>query len=74
MPVPQFLLDLLQLLLDLAVPAAQCPSCAQGGRDRSRNNLGIKISDPRFYVCRAGCSKEEIRAALGQPIRKSATV
>jgi hypothetical protein len=53
---------------------AQCPSCAQGGRDRSRNNLGIKISDPRFYVCRAGCSKEEIRAALGQPIRKSATV
>lgn len=53
---------------------AQCPSCAQGGRDRSRNNLGIKISDPRFYVCRAGCSKEEIRAALGQPIRKNATV
>lgn len=49
---------------------AQCPSCAQGGRDRSRNNLGIKISDPRFYVCRAGCTKEEIRAALGQPIRK----
>lgn len=35
--------------------------------------LGIKISDPRFYVCRAGCSKEDIRAALGQPIRKSVT-
>ncbi|HEY0308146.1 MAG TPA: hypothetical protein VGB94_08295 [Acidobacteriaceae bacterium] len=51
---------------------AQCPSCAQGGRDQSRNNLGIKISDPRFYVCRAGCTKEEIRAALGQPIRKRA--
>jgi hypothetical protein len=51
---------------------AQCPSCAQGGRDRARNNLGIKISDPRFYVCRAGCTKEDIRAALGQPIRKSA--
>jgi hypothetical protein len=50
---------------------AQCPSCAQGGRDRARNNLGIKISDPRFYVCRAGCTKEDIRAALGQPIRKS---
>lgn len=51
---------------------AQCPSCAQAGRDRSRDNLGIKISDPRFYVCRAGCTKEEIRAALGQPIRKAA--
>lgn len=51
---------------------AQCPSCAQGGRDRARNNLGIKISDPRFYVCRAGCTKEDIRAALGQPIRKAA--
>lgn len=50
---------------------AQCPSCAKGGRDRARNNLGIKISDPRFYVCRAGCTKEEIRAALGQPIRKN---
>ena len=50
---------------------AQCPSCAQAG-DRSRDNLGIKISDPRFYVCRAGCTKEEIRAALGQPIRKAA--
>ena len=52
---------------------AQCPSCAQAGRDKSRNNLGIKISDPRFYQCRAGCSKEEIRAALGQPIPKRIT-
>jgi hypothetical protein len=52
---------------------AQCPSCAQAGRDRSRNNLGIKIADPRFYQCRAGCSKEDIRAALGQPIRKQMT-
>jgi hypothetical protein len=50
---------------------AQCPSCAQAGRDRSRNNLGIKISDSRFYVCRAGCTKEDIRATLGQPIRKA---
>ena len=49
---------------------AQCPSCARAGRDRGRDNLGIKISDTRFYICRAGCSKEEIRAALGQPIRK----
>ena len=53
---------------------AQCPSCAKGGRDRSRNNLGIKISDPRFYVCRAGCTKEDIREALGQPIRKNVLV
>ncbi len=52
---------------------AQCPSCAQAGRDRSRDNLGIRISDSRFYVCRAGCTKEDIRAALGQPIRKVAT-
>lgn len=53
---------------------AQCPSCAQAGRDKSRDNLGIKISDSRFYVCRAGCSKEEIRKAIGQPIRKTAMV
>ena len=53
---------------------AQCPSCAKGGRDRSRNNLGIKISDPRFYVCRAGCTKEDIREALSQPARKTLTV
>jgi hypothetical protein len=52
---------------------AQCPSCAQAGRDKSRNNLGIKIADARFYQCRAGCSKEEIRAALGQPIPKRIT-
>jgi hypothetical protein len=52
---------------------AQCPSCAQAGRDKARNNLGIKIADPRFYQCRAGCSKEEIRAALGQPIPKRIT-
>lgn len=48
---------------------AQCPACAKAGKDRARNNLGIKISDPRFYVCRAGCRKEDIREALGQPIR-----
>ena len=52
---------------------AQCPSCAQAGRDKSRDNLGIKIADPRFYQCRAGCSKEDIRAALGQPVPKRVT-
>jgi hypothetical protein len=48
---------------------ARCPSCAQIGRDRSGDNLAIQIKNPRFYRCWAGCTKEEIRAALGQPIR-----
>lgn len=49
---------------------ARCPSCAASGRDKSGDNLAIQIKDPRFYKCWAGCTKEEIRAALGQPIRK----
>jgi hypothetical protein len=48
---------------------AQCPSCAQQGRDHSKDNLAISISDPRKYRCWAGCTKEMIRATLGQPIR-----
>jgi hypothetical protein len=52
---------------------ARCPSCAGAGKDRSGDNLAIQVRDPRFYKCWAGCTKEEIRAALGQPIRKSAT-
>jgi hypothetical protein len=47
----------------------RCPSCAQIGRDEDGDNLAIKISDPRKYKCWAGCRKEEIRAALGCPIR-----
>ena len=47
----------------------RCPSCAHSGHDRSGDNLAILIQDPRFYKCWAGCSKEMIRAALGQPIR-----
>jgi hypothetical protein len=50
---------------------ARCPSCAQAGRDRSGNNLKIQKLDPRFYRCFAGCSKEDIREALGQPIRRN---
>ena len=47
---------------------ARCPSCALVGRDRGRDNLAILVSNPRFYQCWAGCSKENIRAALGCPI------
>jgi len=47
---------------------ARCPSCALAGRDRGRDNLAILVSNPRFYQCWAGCSKEMIRAALGRPI------
>jgi len=47
----------------------RCPSCARQGRDKSGDNLAICIADPRKYKCWAGCRKEEIRAALGCPIR-----
>lgn len=47
---------------------ARCPSCALAGRDRGRDNLAILVSDPRYYQCWAGCSKQMIRAALGCPI------
>lgn len=47
---------------------ARCPSCALAGRDRGRDNLAILVSDPRFYQCWAGCTREMIRAALGCPI------
>jgi hypothetical protein len=53
---------------------ARCPSCAEAGRDRSCDNLAIQIKDPRFYKCWAGCTKAQIRAALGQPIRMRALV
>jgi hypothetical protein len=48
---------------------ARCPSCSQIGKDQSGDNLAIQIKDPRFYKCWAGCDKEQIRKALGQPIR-----
>ena len=47
----------------------RCPSCAEAGHDRSGDNLGIRIDDPRFYKCWAGCTKEMIREAVGCPIR-----
>lgn len=45
-----------------------CPSCREQGKDKHGDNLHIKVSDPRFYQCRAGCDKYAIRAALGCPI------
>ena len=46
----------------------RCPACANSGHDLSGDNLAILIQDPRFYKCWAGCTKEMIRASLGQPI------
>jgi hypothetical protein len=46
----------------------RCPSCAQTGRDRGGDNLAVLVSDPRFYLCWAGCTKEMIRTAVGRPI------
>lgn len=46
----------------------QCPSCAAAGHDRVGDNLAVRIDDPRFYQCWAGCPKEMIREALGCPI------
>jgi hypothetical protein len=51
---------------------ARCPSCAQKNRDQAGDNLAICISDPRKYKCWAGCTKEQIRVALGCPIRHGA--
>jgi len=49
----------------------QCPSCAKQGRDRAMDNLAISTADPRFYKCWAGCTREMIREALGEPIRQN---
>jgi hypothetical protein len=48
----------------------RCPSCALLGRDKSSDNLAISVAEPKKYKCWAGCTNEEIRAALGCPIRK----
>jgi hypothetical protein len=47
---------------------ARCPSCAADGRDRSKDNLAISVEEPWKYICWAGCTKEQIRAAMGAPI------
>jgi hypothetical protein len=51
----------------------RCPSCALAGHDRGRDNLAILISNPRFYQCWAGCSREMIRGAIGRPVAASQT-
>jgi hypothetical protein len=45
----------------------QCPSCAAAGRDRSKDNLAISVEEPSKYLCWAGCTNIQIRAALGAP-------
>ena len=46
----------------------RCPSCASVGRDRSKDNLAISVEEPWKYICWAGCTKGQIRTALGAPI------
>jgi len=43
----------------------QCPSCAAEGHDRSKDNLAISVEEPLKYRCWSGCTKEQIRQALG---------
>jgi hypothetical protein len=47
---------------------AQCPSCASAGRDRGKDNLAVSVEEPWKYLCWAGCTKEQIRAALRAPV------
>ena len=44
---------------------AQCPSCAASGRDRGHDNLAVSVDEPHKYKCWSGCTKEQIRSALG---------
>ena len=45
----------------------RCQSCAEGGHDRSGDNLSISIEDPRKYIWWAGCTRDMIRAAVSCP-------
>jgi hypothetical protein len=47
---------------------SQCPSCAAAGHDRAKDNLAISVEEPWKYICWAGCTKEQIRSALGAPV------
>jgi len=48
----------------------RCPSCAKRGEDKHGKHLAILIADSRTYRCWSGCTKEEIRAAVGCPIQQ----
>jgi hypothetical protein len=50
----------------------QCPSCAMAGRDHGKDNLAISVAEPSKYLCWAGCTNIQIRAALGAPAPVSA--
>jgi len=45
----------------------QCPSCASAGHDRGKDNLAISVEEPLKYLCWAGCTNIQIRAALRAP-------
>lgn len=47
-----------------------CPSCRAQGHDRAGDNLSISV-DGEKYKCWAGCSRDQIRAALGCPWQTS---
>jgi hypothetical protein len=49
---------------------ARCPACASRGEDRRGTHLAISVAEPRMYHCWAGCTAEQIREALGVPIRR----
>ncbi len=47
----------------------QCPSCAEGGHDRSGDNLAVSIEDPRKYICWAiNCSAFRRRVVFPTPV------
>jgi len=49
---------------------ARCPACAERGEDPRSTHLAISVAEPRMYHCWAGCTAQEIREALGSPIRR----
>jgi len=46
---------------------AQCPACAQLGKDKSKLNLSLIPGTDGAYKCHRGCTPQEIRDALGKP-------
>jgi hypothetical protein len=46
----------------------RCPSCAAAGRDRGKDNLAVSVEEPMKYLCWAGCTNFQIRAALGASV------